>query len=270
MPMLLGGAMRVTVSMPCLVGRWPILAFGILGAGNTCLFRDSASTSENSMRLFFAWCLRALKQALSDTHTGIPIGMIAHLARLAHHQRSTRGIALLRLAGIVAHDQAMAAVTLSTGVARIDAGGDDLMLPCLILAIAENAALHPVGAFAVAPARIPALFGLEIAQVFKHQDACTMLSCELDNARAHQMGKGLITVADLAPEVGIVLLVLSQDASLAAVDCDPSKRTLPKARYLSAPPMKRVARMVPSTVWTVQTAMCSLIFKSTAQIFVSG
>src|SRR5712692_10600866 len=36
------------------------------------------------------------------------------------------------------------------------------------------------------------------------------------------------------------------------------------------PPMKRVARIVPSTVWTVHTAKCSLRFRSTAQIFVSA
>src|SRR5215472_9687142 len=35
------------------------------------------------------------------------------------------------------------------------------------------------------------------------------------------------------------------------------------------PPMKRVARMVPSTVWTVHTANCSPILRSTEQIFVS-
>src|SRR5258708_9372959 len=35
------------------------------------------------------------------------------------------------------------------------------------------------------------------------------------------------------------------------------------------PPIKRVAMMVPSTVWTVHTAMCSLILRSTAQIFVA-
>src|SRR5436305_1160245 len=34
--------------------------------------------------------------------------------------------------------------------------------------------------------------------------------------------------------------------------------------------MKRVATTVPSTVWIVHTAKCSLIFKSTEQILVSG
>src|SRR5579859_5691495 len=100
MPVLLSGAIRVTVSMPGRRERWSHLAFGVLGAGNTCLFRDSASTSENSMRLFFERFLRALKQALTDTQTGIPIGMIAHLARLAQHQRGSHGVPFYRLAGI--------------------------------------------------------------------------------------------------------------------------------------------------------------------------
>src|SRR5712691_9384567 len=43
----------------------------------------------------------------------------------------------------------------------------------------------------------------------------------------------------------------------------------PNCRFLKPdislpPPMKRVARIVPSTVWTVQTAICSLRLRSTA------
>ncbi len=235
MPLLLSGAMLVTVSMPCIRERWSLFAFGVLGAGHTCLFRDSASTSASSMRLFFERFLRALKQeALTDTQTGIPIGMIAHLACLAHHQRGTRGISFGRLACIVAHNLIMAAMALSGRIARVYTAGDDLLVPCLILTIAEDAALHPVGAFGVAPARVPALFRFEIAQVLKNEKRSSMLSGELDNARTHQMGKRLITVSELAPEGGIVLLVFRQDASLATVDCNTSELALPKARYLSA------------------------------------
>lgn len=36
------------------------------------------------------------------------------------------------------------------------------------------------------------------------------------------------------------------------------------------PPMKRVARIEPSTVWMVHTAICSPRLRSTAQSFVSG
>jgi hypothetical protein len=175
------------------------------------------------MRLFFEEFLIALKQALTDTQTGIPIGMIAQLARLAQDQRGTWSIALNWLADIVAHDQAMAVMTLSTGIARVHTGGDDFMLPCLILAIAEDAALHPVGAFRVATVRILALLRLEITEMFKDENACLMLGGELDNARTHQMGKGLITMAELAPEVGIVLLSFGQDAGLATIDCNTPK-----------------------------------------------
>ncbi len=235
MPLLLSGAMLVTVSMPCIRERWSLFAFGVLGGGNTCLLRDSASTSASSMRLSFERFLRAIKQeALTDTQTGIPIGMIAHLACLAHHQRGTRGISFGRLACIVAHNLVMAAMAFSGRIARVYTAGDDLLVPCLILAIAEDAALHPVGAFGVAPARVPALFRLEIAQVLKNEKRSSMLSGELDNARTHQMGKRLITVSELAPEGGIVLLVFRQDASLATVDCNTSQLALPKARYLSA------------------------------------
>ena len=55
---------------------------------------------------------------------------------------------------------------------------------------------------------ILALFRLEVSQVFKHQNSRPLLCGELDNAGAHQMGDVLIGVADLAPEVGIVLLIL--------------------------------------------------------------
>src|SRR5260370_8273839 len=43
-----------------------------------------------------------------------------------------------------------------------------------------------------------------------------------------------------------------------------------KAAISLAPPINRVARMVPSTVWTVHTANCSLRLRSIAQSFVSA
>ena len=70
--------------------------------------------------------------------------------------------------------------------------------------------------------------------MLKHQNARTLLGGELDNTRAHQMGHVLITMAQLAPEVGIVLFVFGNDASLRAVACNASEQSLPKARYLSA------------------------------------
>src|SRR5258706_3299101 len=221
--------MRVTVSVPCLGERWSPLAFGVLGGGNTCLFRDSAGTEASSLRLSFEWFLRALKQALSDPETGIAVGMIAHLALWAQDKRGSYGVPLLRLASMVAHDQTMAAMTFSTRITRIHPARDDSQVPRLIPGIAEDAALHPVGPFRVTTARIPALFGLEIAQVLEHHDACTMRGCEPDNARAHQVGKSLVALAQLAPEVGVILLVFRHDARLRSVACNPAKRTLPKA-----------------------------------------
>ncbi len=61
-----------------------------------------------------------------------------------------------------------------------------------------------------------------------------MLFGELDNASAHQVGKIVVAMADLTPEVGIVLLVFGNDASLRSVACYPPKQFLPKARYRSA------------------------------------
>src|SRR5260370_12549006 len=188
------------------------------------------------MRLFLLRFLIAPKQALTDPETGIAVGMIAHLALWAGDQRGAWSIAFNRLAGIVTHDQTMAAVTFPAGVARIHTTGDDPLVPRLIPGIPEKAALQPVGAFGVATARIPALFGLEIAQVLKHHDARSMRGCEPDNTSAHQVGHRLVTMADLGPEGGIVLLVFRDDASLRSVTCNASKRALPKARYLSAAP----------------------------------
>ena len=232
---ILRGAMRVTVSVPCLIGRWPNVAFGVLGAGNTCLFRDSASPSENRRRLFFEWFCVARQEALSDDETGITICISLHPTRLAEREWHPRGVAAHRLPLCIPHDQGMTTVAFSGRVARIDAAGDDPQVPRLIFGIIEDPSLHPELSFAVAPVAIFPLRGLEVAQVLEHQETCPLRLGKLDNTSAHQMRGLLIHMADLAPEVGIVLLVRGHDACLAAVDCDSSKRTLPKARSLSAP-----------------------------------
>src|SRR6266446_7323253 len=139
------------------------------------------------MRLFLLRFCIALKQALSDPETGISVGMIAHLALWAQHQSRAWGVPLLRLAGIIAHDQAMAAVTLTTGVARIHTGGDDTMVPRLIPGVAEDTPFHPIGTLGVATARILPLFGAERAKMLKDENACSILTGELDNASAHQV-----------------------------------------------------------------------------------
>ncbi len=69
--------------------------------------------------------------------------------------------------------------------------------------------------------------------MLKHQDARFVLFSKLNNAGAHQMGYLLIHRADLAPEVGVVLLALCNDASLLSVACNASQQFLPKAGYLS-------------------------------------
>jgi len=55
---------------------------------------------------------------------------------------------------------------------------------------------------------------LEVPQVFKYEDGSSLLCGELDDASAHQMGDMLISVADLAPEIDIVLFVLRNDTGL--------------------------------------------------------
>jgi hypothetical protein len=97
------------------------------------------------MRLFFERFCIALKQALSDPETGIPVCVPSHLTVLTEHQAGTSCIAFYRTSSIIAHHQAMTAVTLTTGVARIHAAGDHAAgILRLIFARAENAALHLV------------------------------------------------------------------------------------------------------------------------------
>jgi len=234
MPFPLSGAMLVTVSLPCMRDRWSLFAFGILGAGNTCLFRGSASTSDSSMRLFFGWFLIPGNQALPDDETGIAIGVSSHLALLTEYQSATRGIAFDGFSSVIPNDLGMAAMTFSARVARVHAAGQDLLIPRLIPGIFEDSSLHPVGSFAIPPVAILSLFRLEVAQVLEDQDRGLMCCCKLDNASAHQMGDVFINLSDFAPEVGIVLFIFSNDASLRSVACDPSKQFLPKARYRSA------------------------------------
>src|SRR5215469_13663316 len=132
------------ISTPCLSNRWLPFAFGILGDPNTYPFRDSPCTSHRSMRLFFHRVWIALNESLSDTQTGIAVGMVAHLARLAKTECSAEGIALHRFSLVVANDGDLAAMTFSTRVARVDAAGDDPHLPRLVLRVAENAPFHEV------------------------------------------------------------------------------------------------------------------------------
>ena len=155
--------MPVAVSMPREVGRWPGFAFGFLGERNTCHFRDPPCMSHGSMRLFLEWFLSAGDEPLSDNQTGITIRMALHPTPLTENQRSTLRIPLCRLPLLIACHQRVTTSTLSTGVARVDPTGDDLLVPCLIFGINEDASLHPIGPFLIAPFTVFPFCGFEVA-----------------------------------------------------------------------------------------------------------
>src|SRR5215467_10884772 len=104
--------------------------------------------------------------------------MIAHLARLAQAEGGTGSISLHRFSLIVANDRRVATMTFSARVARIHATCDHSLVPCLVFAVAENAALHPVGAFRIAPARIRALLWSQTVQMLKDEDTGLLLDGE--------------------------------------------------------------------------------------------
>src|SRR5215467_2811570 len=111
------------------------------------------------MRLFLHRVLITFKQALSNTQAGISVGMITQLALGTQAKRRARGIALKRLALVVANDGGLATMACSARIARVHTACDDTVcIPRLIFAVAENATFHPVGPFRIATAAIRALF----------------------------------------------------------------------------------------------------------------
>lgn len=116
----------------------------------------------------------------------------------------------------------MATSAFSTGISWIDTARENTRVISFVLAVVEDTPFHPIGSFVVASFAVFALGRFEIAKVFKHQDGCLMLLSKLDNASTHQMCYLLVYVADLLPEMCIVLLALCDDASLASVACDAS------------------------------------------------
>jgi hypothetical protein len=158
--------------------------------------------------------LRAGNEPLSNDKTGIAICVALHGAVFTEHEGCTWGIALHWLARIVANDEAVAAMTFPARIARVDPTGDDLLVPRLIFCVLEDTPLHPEGSFAVPPVAVRALFRLEVAQMLKDKDRSPLIAGKLDNTGTHQMGNLLVHLRDLAPEVGIVLFVLRDDASL--------------------------------------------------------
>ena len=211
--------MLVVISMPCASGRWPgPYAFGFLGDDNTCRLL----CPPKSVRLFLRWFLIACNQTLTDDKTGVPVCIPAHATLMAEHKRCAIRIALSWLSLFIASHHAMATSTFTAGISGIDTTGENTRVICLVLGILEDTPLHPECSFAIASAAILAFGRFEIAQVLKHQYGGLVLFGKLDNASTHQMGYLLICVANLAPEVCIVLFADRDDASLAAVACDPS------------------------------------------------
>ena len=174
------------------------------------------------MRLFLERVLAADNEPLPNDQTGISIGISAHLTLLTEAKRCARGIALDGLPLGIANDQAMAASAFSGRIAGVHPASNHPQVPCLVFGEVEDPPLHPEGTLAVPPVAILAFFRLEVPQVLKDQNTGPLLAGELDNASAHQMGNLLICVADLAPEVGIVLFMFGNDASLRPVTCNPS------------------------------------------------
>ena len=130
-PMRRTGAMPVTLCMPCGKDRWSDHAFGVLAECNTC-------------RFLYPTALRT------------------------QHQWSTWSIALGRLTCPIAKNLRMTARTFPTGIARTHPTGDDPRIPSLVFGVLENASLHPVRSFHVAPMAILARARFEVAQMLKN------------------------------------------------------------------------------------------------------
>src|SRR5215469_2346742 len=107
----------------------------------------------------------------------MPVGMIAHLALWAETERGAGGVAFHSLPLMIANDRSVTAMAFAARIARIHPARDDAAcIPGLIVAVPEDAALHPVGAFRIASAAIAALFWSQVAQVFKHEDTSLLFS----------------------------------------------------------------------------------------------
>lgn len=215
--------MPVGGCIPCAWDRWSFGTFGVLATDNTCHFRGPLCT-QRSGRLFLQGLLITREQTLADHHTRIAIRISTHLTRRTKHERSTWGIALSRLACRIPSDQRVATRAFPARLTWTDAAGEDALVPRFVPGIGENTSLHPVRAFGIPTTAIPASLWLEIAQVFKHQNAGPLLPGKLDNPRAHQMRELFITLRDLSPEVHIVLFALCDDARLPSVAGNPSKQ----------------------------------------------
>src|SRR5579884_1510282 len=161
--------------------------------------------------------------------------MAAILTGRAQDEGRTHGIAMLRVPAYRISHLRSTVSTLAAGVARVDAAGDETAVPCLVLRIPEDTALHPVRPLQIATMTILALLRLEIAQVFKDNDAGSLRDGKLHNPAADPVGFIVVTVAELLEASGVILLPLGNHACFTAVLCNASKLPLPKAIYRIAP-----------------------------------
>lgn len=166
--------------------------------------------------------MRPGNQALPDDQTGIAVGVSSHLALGTQGERSAGGVPFYGVPLGIANDQARASSAFSGGIAWVNPTRDHPQVPRLVCGEGEDPPLHPVGSFPVSPVAIRAFFRLEVPQMLEDQDTGPLLLGEQHNASAHQMGNVLIDGSDLAPEVGIVLFIFGNDASLRSVACNPS------------------------------------------------
>ena len=114
----------------------------------------------------------------------------------------------------------MATSAFTAGIPWIDPTGENTLVIRFVLGVVEDTPLHPEGSFAIASFAVLAFGGFQVAKVFKNENASFVLLCELNNASAHQMGYLRVYIADLAPQICIVLFIFGNDASLAAVACN--------------------------------------------------
>src|SRR5581483_8839997 len=136
---ILRGALRVRLSMPGTVGRWPSSPFGLLGMANTSRFHGPLCTGQRSWRLFLEYVLLiASKQALSYHDAGIPIGITSHLALWAIHERGSYRIAFGWLSCVVTSNQRPTTSACSASIAGRNTTGYDALIPGFVFGIAED------------------------------------------------------------------------------------------------------------------------------------
>lgn len=140
-----------------------------------------------SLRLFLEEDTEAGVKSVPDLQTRVPIRITAHPACLAIHEWSTHSVALSLLPFRVSSNRSTTSCTGTTGILGAHPTRENTSIIGLILGVIEDAAFHPERAFAIASTAVLAFAGLEVPQVLKHEDACSMLLCKLDNAAGDQV-----------------------------------------------------------------------------------